>query len=65
MTRFKKMDYHNLNPRNPEKITKGKEVMTRESAKIILKLLNEVKYIRGLTSREDNLLKICKEKTGG
>jgi hypothetical protein len=39
--------------------------MTKESAKIILKLLNEVKYIRGLTTKEDNLLKICKEKTGG
>jgi hypothetical protein len=39
--------------------------MTKESAKIILKLLNEVKYLRGLTSRESNLLEICKEKTGG
>jgi len=38
--------------------------MTKESAKIIFKLLKEIKYLRGLTSREGNLYEICKEKAG-
>lgn len=36
--------------------------MSKESAKIIYNLLKEISYIRGLTSRECNLLKMCKEK---
>jgi hypothetical protein len=42
----------------------GGKIMTKESAKIIYELLKEISYLRGLTSRESNLLKICKEKAG-
>jgi hypothetical protein len=38
--------------------------MSKEHAKIIYNLLKEISYIRGLTSRESNLLKISKEKAG-
>jgi len=38
--------------------------MTKETAKIIYDLLKEISYLRGLTSRESNLLKMSKEKAG-
>ncbi len=38
--------------------------MSKEHARIIHKLLKEISYLRGLTSRESNLLKMCKEKAG-
>lgn len=38
--------------------------MKKEHAKIIYRLLKEVSYFRGLTSRETNLMEICKEMIG-
>jgi len=42
----------------------GGYVMSKEHAKIIYNLLKEISYFRGLTSREANLLEVCKEKAG-